>query len=136
MEGEESYADTVPSRVSGGIEPGWYTAEVKTPVRAAVGERQPRWRTRTTSAGDLFHAFLERSGPPAVRLCQHDTELSRTSHLIAMPYVCVAAVTERFAPFCVLEFWNGWPTQLQVTAKATFMRWRSRRLVVTRTNPA
>jgi hypothetical protein len=66
---------------------------------------------------------------------QHGLPLPRTHNVIAAPYIPAAAVTERFALFRLPELWDQWPTHLQVTAKATFVRRRSRSLVVTLTNP-
>jgi hypothetical protein len=67
---------------------------------------------------------------------QHDLQLPRTQSIIAAPYIPAAAVAERFALFRLPESWDRWPTYVQVTAKATFVRRRSRSLVVTLTNPA
>jgi hypothetical protein len=66
---------------------------------------------------------------------QHDLPLPRTQNLITAPYIPASAVAERFALFRLPERWDRWPTHLQVTAKATFVRRRARRLVVTLTNP-
>jgi len=65
---------------------------------------------------------------------QHDLPLPRTQSLLTAPYIPASAVAERFALFRLPERWDRWPTHLQVTAKATFVRRRARRLVVTLTN--
>src|SRR5215216_1079307 len=67
---------------------------------------------------------------------QHDLPLPRTHSLLTAPYLPASAVAKRFAPFRLPERWDHWPTHLQVTAKATFVRRRARRLVVTLTPPA
>jgi hypothetical protein len=67
---------------------------------------------------------------------QHDLPLPRTQSLITAPYIPASAVAERFALFRLPERWDRWPAHLQVTAKATFVRRRARRLVVTLTQPA
>jgi hypothetical protein len=67
---------------------------------------------------------------------QHAIQLTRSRSIIAAPYVPAAAVAERFALFRLPELWERWPTQLRVTAKATFVHRRSRSLVVSLTNPA
>jgi hypothetical protein len=66
----------------------------------------------------------------------HDLPLPRTQSLITAPYIPASTVTERFALFRLPERWDRWPTHLRVTAKATFVHRRARRLVVTITNPA
>jgi hypothetical protein len=67
---------------------------------------------------------------------QYDLPLPRTQSLIAAPYIRASAVAERFALFHLPERGDHWPTHLQVTAKATFVRRRARRLVITLTPPA
>ena len=67
---------------------------------------------------------------------QHHLPLPRTQSLIAAPYIPAAAAAERYALFRLPESWDRWPTQLRVTAKATFVHRRSRSLAVTLTNPA
>jgi hypothetical protein len=66
---------------------------------------------------------------------QHSIQTPRTQNVIAAPYILASAVAERFALFRLPELWDQWPTHLQVIAKATFVRRRSRSLVVTLTNP-
>jgi hypothetical protein len=66
----------------------------------------------------------------------HDLPLPRAQSLIAAPYIPAAAAVERGALFRLPESWDRWPTHLRVTAKATFVHRRSRRLAVTLTNPA
>jgi hypothetical protein len=67
---------------------------------------------------------------------RHDLALPRTQSLIAAPYIPAAAAVERGALFRLPESWDRWPTHLRVTAKATFIHRRARRLVVTLTNPS
>ncbi len=67
---------------------------------------------------------------------QHDLPLPRTHSLITAPYIPASTVAERFALFRLPERWGHWPTHVQVTAKATFVRRRARRLVVTLTPQA
>jgi hypothetical protein len=67
---------------------------------------------------------------------QHDLPLPRTQSLLTAPYIPASAVAKRFALFRLPERRDHWPTHLQVTAKATFVRRRARRLVVTLTPPA
>jgi hypothetical protein len=66
---------------------------------------------------------------------QHDLPLPRTQSLLTAPYIPASAVAERFALFRLPERWDRWPTHLQVTGKATFVRRRARHLVVTLTHP-
>jgi hypothetical protein len=66
----------------------------------------------------------------------HDLPLPRTQSLITAPYIPASTVAERVALCRLPERWDRWPTYLQVTAKATFVHRRARRLVVTLTNPA
>lgn len=67
---------------------------------------------------------------------QHDLPLPQTQSLITAPYIPASAVAERFVLFRLPERGDRWPTRLQVTAKATFVRRRARRLVVTLMPPA
>jgi hypothetical protein len=67
---------------------------------------------------------------------QHDLPLPRTQSLLSAPYVPASAVAERFALFRLPERRDRRPTSLQVTAKATCVRRRARRLVVTLTRSA
>lgn len=67
---------------------------------------------------------------------QHDVPLPPTQSLLTAPYIPASAVAERFALFHLPERWDRWPTHLRVTAKATFVHRRARRLVVTLTQPA
>jgi hypothetical protein len=67
---------------------------------------------------------------------QHDIQSPRAQSIIAAPYIPASAVAERFGLFRLPELWEQWPTSLQVLAKATFVRRRSRSLVVTLTNAA
>jgi hypothetical protein len=78
--------------------------------------------------GDRVHLWYEQG--------QHDLHLPRTQSLIAAPYIPPTAVVERFALFRLPEVWERWPIHLRVTAKATFVRRRSKSLVVTLTNPS
>ena len=77
--------------------------------------------------GDRVHLLYDQG--------QHEIPLPGTQSLIAAPYVPALAVAERFALFCLPESWDQWPMNLRVTAKASFVHRRSRRLVVTLTNP-
>jgi hypothetical protein len=65
---------------------------------------------------------------------QHNLPLPRAQSLIAAPYIPAAAAAERYALFRLPDSWDRWPTQLRVTAKATFVHRRARSLVVTLTN--
>jgi hypothetical protein len=78
--------------------------------------------------GDRVHLWYARG--------HHDLALPRAQSLIAAPYIPAAAVVERGALFRLPESWERWPTHLRVTAKATFVHRRARRLAVTLTNPA
>jgi hypothetical protein len=66
---------------------------------------------------------------------RHDIQLLCAQSIIAAPFIPGASVAERFALFRLPELWDRWPTHLRVIAKASFVRRRSRSLVVTLTNP-
>jgi hypothetical protein len=65
---------------------------------------------------------------------QHDIQLPRTLNIITAPYIPPATTAERCALFRLPESQVRWPTHLRVIAKATFVRRRSRSLVVTLSN--
>jgi len=66
---------------------------------------------------------------------RHDLALPRAQSLLAAPYIPATAAVERGALFRLPESWDCWPMHLRVTAKASFVHRRARRLTVTLTNP-
>jgi hypothetical protein len=78
----------------------------------------------------------------AVHRYSRNTGKNRTkgtvSHSNCLQVFCdpASTVADRFALFRLPDRWDRWPTHLRVTAKATFVRRRARRLVVTLTQPA
>ena len=85
------------------------------------------WHHPMPFLGDRVHLWYAHG--------RHDLALPRAQSLIAAPYVPAAAAVERGALFRLPESWDRWPTHLRVTAKATFVHRRARRLAVILTNP-